>query len=263
MAKIRFSLLKIIGTLKDTTYYMLNGKYVARKANPPKRDTIYNDPRFVTVKANCLEFGGASVLSKAICAGLGENVKIFKDSYFTSRLTGACRKIIQKGREPNGAREANLFNQTNALIGLQLNKSKIFNQIYTAQPIVSINKTRDTIVIKIVNSAPENLKTFPKSATHFKLTAGVSVVSAHKWHPKTQKYQARNKAANALGATVHSPVLVCKMNHPEITLEIKTSKKIPAKVAISVWLGIQFNKEDVDFSTPFLTGKAMECIAVL
>lgn len=262
MAKNVYSILGIIGTLKGVTYYKLNGKYIVRKANPPNRNTIYNDPRFVTVKANCVEFGGASVLSKAICNGLGENVKTFKDSYFTSRLTGVCRKIIQMGKGPNGSREADLFNHTHALIGLQLNKNKIFNQIYTAQPLLSINKIRNTVLIKIINSAPSNLNTLPKSATHFMLTAAASVVSAHKWDPKTQKYIPTHKAANSLGAAVQTPWLKCKMEHPEIMLELKTLKKIPAQAAISVWLGIQFTN-DVNANNPTFTSSAMECIAVL
>src|SRR5690606_27899339 len=263
MAKRIFSLLRIIGTIKGITYYMLKGKYVARKANPPDREKIYNDPRFVTVKANCLEFGGASVLSKAICKGLKENVKIFKDSYFTSRLTGICRIIIQKGRGPNGTREADLFSLPQALIGFQLNKRKIFNQIYSAQPTVSINKFRNIINIKIVNSAGTDLKMNPKSATHCRLTAPISVVSAHKWHPGTQKYQPTNKAYNAIGATIHSSMLLCKIDHPEINLELIAPKKIHKKVAISVWLGIQFGKEENNFNKPFLNTKAMECIAIL
>ena len=103
----------------------------------------------------------------------------------------------------------------------------------------------------------------PKSATHFRLTAAISVVSAHKWHSGTQKYQPTNKAYNAIGATIHSSMLLCKIDHPEINLELIAPKKIHKKVAISVWLGIQFGKEENNFNKPFLNTKAMECIAIL
>ena len=70
------------------TYYFLNGEYIARRSNPPTKDQIYNDPRFAPVRANTKEFGGASVLSKAIRTGLGENERMFKDIRFASRLSG-------------------------------------------------------------------------------------------------------------------------------------------------------------------------------
>lgn len=262
MSKRWFSILGITGTLFGITHYILNGKPVSRKANPPDKDKIFGDPRFASVKANCLEFGGASVLSKAICKGLGENVKDFKDSYFTSRLTGVCRIIIQKGRGKKGSREANVLNLPQALIGFQLHKKQIFNQIYTLNPTVTINKTRNKITVNIANSGIANLNYYPKSATHFKLTAAISTVSPHKWHPKIDKYQPTQKKTNALGKTIHSPILLCNMEHPEINLELKTPP-IPSKVAITIWLGIQFGKEKNNLFTPLLTSKSMECIGVL
>jgi hypothetical protein len=177
-----FRILKIIGTIKSITYYRLNGEYVKRKSSPPTRDQILYDPRFSTVKANVQEFAGGTMLSKAIYTGLGENHKIFRDSYFTSRLTGRCRKIIQKGRGAKGQREANVFNFTEALIGLQLHKKQIFNQIYWAKKSILVNSDRSTITINIKNSSDLNLGKYPKSATHFMLTAVISTVSAHTWN---------------------------------------------------------------------------------
>src|SRR5690606_10011995 len=128
MPKIK-SIIKIVGTIKGMTYYFLNGEYIVRRSNPPTKDQIYNDPRFATVKANAIEFGGASIFSKAIRNGLGENERMFKDIRFASRLSGACRKIIQKGRGKLGEREASLYNMPEALIGFQLQKKQVFNRI--------------------------------------------------------------------------------------------------------------------------------------
>lgn len=202
-------------------------------------------------------------MSKAICTGLKENIKTFKDSYFTSRLTGVCRIIIQKGRGKKGSREADLFNQPETLIGLQLHKKQIFNQIYTANPTISFNRARNNIFIKIADSGIIHLNKYPKSATHFKLTAVISTVSPHKWHSKTQKYQPVFKTANALGETIYSPIVLCEMEHPEIILNLKTPRRIPSKVAISLWLGIEFGKEKDNLFTPFVTAKAMQCIGVI
>ena len=243
---------------------MLNGEYIQRKASPPTRDQIFNDPRFFSVKANVTEFAGANILSKAIYTGLQGNLKTFKDSYFTSRLTGCCRKIIQKGRGINGQREGDVFNSPEALIGFQLHKKQIFNQIYTAKIAVLVNSDRSLITLKIKNSSHLHLNKHPKSATHFKLTAALSLVSAIKCNPKTIKYQPVHPLLNALGNTVQTPPLECKMEHTEISLQLNTptTKPLPSNVAITVWLGIHFGKISNNTFTPFITAKAMECIAV-
>ncbi len=260
-----FKILNIIGTIKGITYYRLNGKYVKRKSSPPSREKIMFDPRFTTVKANVTEFAAANMLAKSIYTGLQENLKIFKDSYFTSRLTGSCRKIIQMGRGTKGQREANVFNLPDALIGFQLHKKQIFNQIYWANKSVLVNNDRSNITINIKKSSPQHLSKCPKSATHFMLTAVISTVSTHTWIPKIKKYQTAYPAANALGKTIQTPALLCKLEHQNISLELNmpTTKPIPPNVAITVWLGIQYGKEIDNIFTPFVAGKAMECIAIV
>ena len=258
-------IIKIQGTVYGICHYTLNGVRIIRKSSAPTKDQIKNDPRFRVVKANTQEFGGASILSKAICKGLEHNVKTFKDSYFTSRLSGLCRKIIQKGSGRLGQREANLFNQTEALKGFQLHKGYVFNQIYTAKPTVAINSKRTNITIKIAKSALNNLNQYPKSATHFQLTAAISTVSTHNWHPETQKYQPEFPETNALGTTVTTTSLLCKIEHQNIILQLTNpiTTTIPANVAITVWLGITFGQVDNEGFIPFQTAKAMECIAIV
>ncbi|MCZ4318642.1 hypothetical protein O4H26_06545 [Aequorivita viscosa] len=260
-----FKILNIIGTIKGITYYRLNGEYVKRKSSPPSRDKILFDPRFTTVKANVTEFAAANMLAKSIYTGLQENVKIFKDSYFTSRLTGCCRKIIQKGRGTKGQREANVFNLPDALIGFQLHKKQIFNQIYWANKSILPNNARSNITVNIKNSSPIDLRNCPKSATHFVLTAVISSVSVHTWNRKIKKYQTTYPAANALGDTVQTPPLLCRKEHQDLNLELNmpTKKSIPSNVAITVWLGIQYGKKIDNIFTSFVSGKAMECIAIV
>src|SRR5690606_31541194 len=116
---------------------------------PPTKDRIDNDSRFAPVKANAKEFGGASILSKAIRNGLGENEKLFKDTRFSSRLTGACRAIIQKGSGSPGEREAHLANMPEALKSFQLHKLQIFNRIFPGTPITTTNANKQLITISI------------------------------------------------------------------------------------------------------------------
>ncbi len=273
MPKIK-SIIKIVGTIKGMTYYFLKGKYIARRSNPPTKDQIYNDPRFATVRANTKEFGGASVLSKAIRNGLGENEKIFKDARFASRLSGTCRKIIQKGRGKLGEREANLSNMPEALKGFQLHKKQIFNHIFPAAPVVTTDQNKQFITISI-----PQLKVVPPKAndTHFRLIAAISTVSSHKWHRKTQKYRPTHPRSNSLVATVNTDFLSCNTEYQNIQLVLSNplqyrpfrfpkftlfKRNHTNSKAITVWLGITFGRIQ-DNNYILKNPKAMECIAVL
>lgn len=276
MAKIK-SVIKIVGTIKGITYYFLNGDYVARKANPPTKDEIYNDPRFAPVKANTKEFGGASIMSKAIRNGLGENEKLFKDTRFSSRLTGACRTIIQKGSGRIGEREAHLANMPEALKGFQLQKLQNFNRIFPATPVTTINANQKLITISIpkVNLIPTT--GISDKTTHFRLIASVSTVSSHKWHRKSQKYKPTRPKANGLGAMSTTEPLLCNSDYQNIDLVIANPVKqnlfqflrinLFARaesnpIAITVWLGITFGSMEANTYKLRKKPNAMECIAV-
>lgn len=277
MAKIK-SIIHIVGTIKGITYYYLNGQYVARRANPPTKDQIYNDPRFASVRANTKEFGGASILSKAIRKGLGENEKLFKDTRFSGRLTGACRVIIQKGSGKPGEREAHLVNMPDALKGFQLQKFQIFNRIFPITPVITTTANNQLITISIPKVNLIRSKRIPAKATHFRLIAAISTVSSHKWHRRSKKYQPKWRKANALGAMCITEPLMCNWEHQNINLVVENpikqrpfqfSKIIPFfrapsnPMAITIWLGITFGNMEGDSYKLQRKPKAMECIAVI
>lgn len=276
MAKIK-SVIKIVGTIKGITFYFLNGVYVSRRANPPTKDQINNDPRFATVKTNKNEFGGASILSKAIRKGLGENENLFKDSRFSSRLTGVCRSIIQKGSEKTGEREAHLANMPEALKGFQLQKLQHFNRIFPATPVTTINANQKLISISIPQINLTQATGYSDNTTHFKLIASISTVSSHKWHRKSQKYKPTRPKANGLGAISITEPLVCSSEYKNIEMVLTNPVKQnffqfirlipftrhePNPIAITVWLGITFGSMEDKAYKLQQKPKAMECIAV-
>ena len=257
--------LKLKGTLQGHCYYQLNGTYVVRKAVGPSRERINNDPAFVNVKSNNQEFAAASKLSKAIRQGLGNNANQFKDSYMAGRLTGCCRKIIQKGSGQLGQREANLHNNPTALLGFQLNKAVPFNQIYTAKPKITSNSARNHININIPKSSIYNLKQIPNTATHVQLTAALSIVSNLQWEPNLNEYKPTQTALHTFGVTNQTQPLLCKIEHSNlnIPLQIPHTDHIPENLAITVWLGITYLQVQNNTSIPYKSLQAMECIAVL
>ncbi|REG86182.1 hypothetical protein [Winogradskyella sediminis] len=258
-------LFKLKGTLQGKCYYQLNGQYIVRKAVGPSRERINTDPAFSNVKSNNQEFAAASKLSKALRQGLGDNAIRFKDSYMTGRLTGCCRKIIQKGSGLVGQREANLHNHPTALIGFQLKKELPLEQIYTAKPQININNTRHKIDINIPKSNSNHHNQKPINATHFQLTAALSLVSNLQWESNENAYQPTHSELHTLSITNQTQPLLCKIEHTHIhmPLHMPTTVELPNTIAITVWLGITYLKIDDGNYVTYQSPKAMACIAVL
>ncbi|MBF8149493.1 hypothetical protein ITJ86_06265 [Winogradskyella sp. F6397] len=256
---------KFKGTISGQCYYQLNGEYIVRKAVGPSRERINTDPAFVNVKRNNQEFAAATHLSKAIRRGLGDTGKAFQDTYMASRLTGRCRKVIQKGSGALGEREANLFNHPNAIIGFPLKKELPLQHIYTAKTVVSTNANRTIITVNIPKSDPHNHNQIPENATHFQLTVALSTVSNIAHQPIENKYITEEPNCNALGVAVQSQPLECKTAHRHISLQLQSpnTNNTPTNVAHTIWLGITYLKQQNNEFESIKTAKAMECIAVL
>ena len=256
---------KFKGTLQGRCYYQLNGEYVVRKAVGPSRERINTDPAFVNVKTNNQEFTAATQLSKAIRRGLGATGKAFQDTYMASRLTGRCRKVIQKGSGALGEREVNLFNNPNAIIGFPLKKDLPFQQIYTAKAVVNSNTNRSIITINIPKSEQYNHNQIPENATHFQLTAALSTVSNSTWQSYKNEYITEDSNNNALGAVVQSQPLLCKIDHHNISLQLQhpNTNNTPTNVAHTIWLGITYIKQQHNALERLKTAQAMACIAVI
>lgn len=262
MAKQK-GIIKIKGTIQGLCYYKLNGKDIVRKASGPSKERINTDPAFVNVKANNQEFGAAVLMSKALIKGLGPTSKKFKDTYMQSRLTGVCRKIIQKGNGPLGQREVNLFNNPNELKEFQLNKTQSFCQIYTAQIKVTHNEQKSGITIVIPKSSKSHLNKLPKNASHFILTSAVSLVSSYEWVETAKAYRPLHPNQNGRGAITQSQLLLVNAEHQDIQMQVQVPTYVPTKIALTVWLGINYLKEVNGEFIELETVKAMECIAIL
>ena len=183
----------------------------------------------------------------------------------TSRLSGRCRAIIKKGSGALGERDANLCNAPSELIGFQLHKAKPFSDIYTAKTSMAIDATRTNIHLQIAHSAEYHLNKKPKSATHFRLTAAISIVSIYRWEQESKAYRPVNPNQNGLGASMQSIPLECHVEHYNIQINLQNPmpSNLSEEVAITVWLGIQYGHNSANGFIPLKTAQAMECIGVL
>ncbi|WP_179353928.1 hypothetical protein [Winogradskyella vidalii] len=258
-------ILKLVGTLNGQCFYKLNGQYIVRKAVGPSRERIANDPAYAKVKGNNQEFAAASQLSKALRKGLGDKAIQFKHQHMASRLTGCCRKIIQKGSGALGEREAHLFNNPAALIGFQLNKDLAFEQLYQATPKVTSNTQRTLVTIRCLESSAHLHYSVPKKASHYQLTVAISCVSKLQWQPSLQAYTAAHPEQQSLGGTVQSLALAIDAAATDLELQWQapTINGILTDVAITVWLGIAYLKQQDQGYACYAIPQAMQCIAVI
>lgn len=256
---------QIVGTINGVCYYKRNGEFISRKAVGPSKERIANDPAFKPVKQNNQEFGMASHFSKAIRQGLPSSIARCRDTHMASRMSGICRKIIQKGSGDKGEREANLHNCPEALIGFELNKHHPFSEAYLAIPQVSINQDRSRASISIEKSSPNQLRICPSSATHFQLTATLSLVPNYQWQPEIQQYQTDYPESIGLSNTKYTKPLSCHTEHLNINLRpiTPTLGNLPPDLAITIWLGISYLHFHQKQFQPLSSQQAAQCIAVL
>ncbi|WP_166960009.1 hypothetical protein [Yeosuana marina] len=262
MAKQK-GIIKLKGTLNGLCYYKLNGEDIVRKAVGPSKERINNDPAFIQVKGNNQEFAAAVYLTKSISIGLGSVAKAFKDSYMHSRLTGVCRKIIQKGEGTKGQREANLFNDPESLIGFQLHKEKSFNQIRALILDVTTNAERNMVTITIQRHAHDKLKKYTKSDRQVVYTAVVGLVAPQNWNKTLETYEPMCAEQNGLGFTIESKVESLNDQSQSIQLQVKTNMNIDSKVALTVWLGMSLVETTQNKQEAVQSHYGMQCIAVL
>ncbi|RXG24147.1 hypothetical protein [Leeuwenhoekiella marinoflava] len=262
------------GTIDGITYYTLNGERICRKAAPPSKEQIHNDPRFAAVKQNNNEFGGASAYAKAIRNELAPYLNTFKDTSFNNRLTSCCLKMAKKGRGIPGQRSINAHNLSEALIGIELHNKYEFDKQLKYSP--RLQRTAKGIYIDFSGMQPHDLVGTPKFANQFKLIALQITLPEYTWDTSIQKYTpVKPGVAPANTHLTTPPIAISDIPEPlEFYIPIpknKTHKPIQsnpspaaheAKETHILWLGIQYGKQHNGQFIALETGRAMQCIAV-
>ena len=262
MAKQK-GIIKIKGTLNGLCYYKLNGVDIVRRAVGPSKERIQNDPAFVKVKGNTQEFAAAVYLAKSIIMGLGPLAKAFKDSYMQSRLTGVCRKIIQKGAGIQGQRDANLLNNAESLIGFQLHKENPLNKRITAAPQITTNAERNIVTITIQKEAYQKMKNLTKKGRQLKFRAAVCWVAPYQWNNTLERYQPLHPEQNGLGFNIESTVEPINVKSKNIQLQKNTKIAPASNMALTVWLGLSLVETTLNKQEVAQLSYGMQCIAVI
>jgi len=265
MTKLRFTIKDPFGNDINFTTYQLNGKTVTRRSAPPNKQRINNDPAFHKQKMNSQEFAAAAILGKAFRnQDLKETLEHFKDTYMSSRLTGACLKIIQKGSGEHGKREACIATNGSTLEQFPLHKNKPLSYSFKAPYNILVSPNRDTITLQTsLSKAVVNGQ--PKTATHAIFTLALATVSKHTYNNKTKSYQPEHPNQNGIGVVTESqPIKLTTSEIPvQIELKVPGNEPLANTTGIVVALGITFGVQEHNAVYGILTGKAMNIIKIL
>lgn len=266
MASQENNIIKIKGNIGGLSFYQLNGKSIVRKSYGPSKETIQNNPAYKKLKNNNSEFAGATFMSKTIRLGLAEQSKQFQDTYMASRLTGACRTIIKNGDGETGKRKGNLLKMPKLLIGFPLIKNQPFtNRCSSKYKIQTPTNNRNQVTLSIPKINKTHFNQIPAGATHFKISLSIAIVSNYIFNTNTSKYQPVVKENNGYGACKSTILLPLNQTNSDISISLPTTNSSPitSQQAITVWLAISFFNKSNQRSNQIISGRAMQCVAVL
>lgn len=251
------------GSIGDKTYYRLKGVGpVVRKKSSPSKEDFLNNPKFEKTRQNNKEFGGASVVAKAIRMGLGAAAKNFQDSTLSGRLSGLLRKIIAENQGIKSQRPCNITTHKDKLHNFQLSKFVKFDNIYTAKPVFTSNEERTSFTMTLQNTAKYNHIKPPKTATYFKLTLALSIVSNHIYNSVLDKYEPVNPIQNAIGTSLETDLFEIKETNNNVVLHINTpnNQALTNDVTATLWLGITYSILEGKKFYDLPSQKVMKCI---
>ncbi|RXG15242.1 hypothetical protein [Leeuwenhoekiella aestuarii] len=266
------------GTIDGITYYTLNGKWVCRKATPPNKERINNDPRYKAVRKNNQEFGGASSYAKAIRMGLLPYVHEFKDHSFNSRLTSRCLQLVKAGRGVKGERSINACNAPEKLVGLELNENNTLSDRLRFQP--KLNTNARSVLVDFSGLKKEHIVA-PEHATHFELLMIRYNLMPFTYDRKQQQYTSElDPEALEVLRMPTLPIAIDNIPQPieynltfysmyqyswaylEAPNPMFSMKTVAKKTAHTVWLGIRFGQENNGVLEAFPAHNAMQCLAI-
>lgn len=258
-------LIRLKGTMGGVTFYKSEGEDLARIANGPDKGKIENDPAFQRTRENNAEFGGAATVAKALRVSLVSLLQTVSDSKLISRMTQTMKLINARGNGPRGQRSFELLNNKALLIGFEFNKKTSFSSVFNAPFVFSHTMTRNAASIDVAGFMPRNYIPAPAGATHFRLIAGIAVVSNYVFNSDTRAYEPFDPEANGLNAITFSDYRPLDSPAPvafNLNTILPSGPDIGNEVAVVHCLGIEFYQQIAGVNYLLAQSNAMKIINV-
>lgn len=228
------------------TFFRKDGKFFVRLDTSLDKQRIETDPAFQRTRENMSEFGGASLVGKALRDGFGGLSKPFGDTFLTARLTGLFRKMIENGPGERGQRAIEVSNNPLMLTGFEFNQTDTLTSVFLAPYSVSANANRTSATFDIPDFDTNTGIIAPQGATHFQLLGVAAVLSDYSFDVAVGQYQPDNPAVNQinaidftdvtpLGGTIGAPI--------QLVADTEIAGALPATAVLLAGLAISFYQE--------------------
>ena len=199
-------LIKVSGNIGGVSFYKSGGEDLARVANGPSKDKIQNDDSFIRTRENNSEFGGAATAGKSMRTAFSSSLLTMGDSRLSSRLTALFKEICSRSVLTRGQRPIVLSTNRSLLNNFEFNNKLSFGSVFNAPYTVSNNAGRTQGTVTIAAFQPQTFIHAPTGATHFRLIAGMGVVSDFQYNTSTKHYEATDAALNTQNGIAYGAV---------------------------------------------------------
>lgn len=238
-------IVKLEGNLGGISFYVADGKFLARMANGPSKERITSDPAFKRTRENNKEFGGSAKVAKALRLSLGGLMQTMAGSRLVSSLTALFKSINLKGSGTRGKRPIRASLHKPMLNNLEFNRKISFSTVFSAPFTKSNNTERTEGTIQIPSFLPDSAINAPAGATHFRLVTALGVVSDYVHDDGTNTYEPVVPEQNSVGAIQYSPYRSLSQSSNAITLTATLADitAVDNDCTVVQTLGIEFYQE--------------------
>ena len=264
MAKLK-GLIDFEGTLGGITAYTRNGERVLRQASGADKKKIMRGKNYVRTRENMMEFSGGVAAAKVLRQSLTPVMRGFSDTYFTGRLQGKYRDMIQIATGKRGQRMFKPLTHATALMEIPFDVKLHLDSVLRVKPLITVNAERTAATLSVLSFTPATDIFAPTGATHLELIYAIVLQPAFEYDTPSKKYKRTDALDQYYMQTISSELIpVDTQEALDISLPATDLglAQLHADSALVSVLGIRFHQQ-VGFKTyPLETGKAMGFVGV-
>jgi len=171
------SFIKLRGKVGDLSFFKTKNGYQARVKGGVSADRIKNDPSYQRTRENNVEFATVASTAKDIRDVLRPMILQTSDRKMQTRLNSRLFRMIKSDTESvRGERKVNAGSFI-LLKDFNFNEPALLSNTLFISTVASIDRATGVVELNVPEITPEVHLAKPKAATHFRLTAGATLIS--------------------------------------------------------------------------------------
>lgn len=173
------SFIKLKGKVGDLSFFKTKNGYQARVKGGVSADRIKNDPAYQRTRENNAEFAAVSSSAKNIRDVLRSMILVTHDPKMATRLSSRLFRMMKADTDSLRGERTVKASSFGILRDFDFNESAPLNNTLFVKAVPSIDRSTGIIELNLPEINPEVHLSKPKTATHFRFTAGAALISAN------------------------------------------------------------------------------------